>query len=365
MSPVTLLLFVYVSLFTSEKFTVVEDLSDRWKVSSDEGFETVHASEASGLSTLYFSFGRDEFAGATLHIQSANPYFIFLNGKISGKYQGVVRFAIDSLARIDSSPAFHFAIHQDRINPRDLRTQILSNQQNATVMDGPRERPYFFFRDFVVVAGLLIVLFFVVISRLNPKLAADYFSPSRVISQRDTDDSQASARLTSGANVQFYVLCSMLVGYYLMITFYNLPSRYALPTYFYATDFWSACLQWFKLTLLILVALLGKIAVIYGLTRLFDMRGLARIHYFNFVRLLLLVFGATTVIQFAYYIGRGSDISVFTVFLGLVVVALTLWVVLAFFKLSGRTGHSLFHLFSYLCATEIIPLLVTAKVLFQ
>lgn len=123
--------------------------------------------------------------------------------------------------------------------------------------------------------------------------------------------------------------------------------------------------QWLKLSAIIFFMFLFKIVIIYSLTRLFGMRGMARFHFFNWIRLLLVVFGAATIILFIYFISRGDSADFFVIFLSLVVIALIGWIVVAFFKLSGRSGHSLFHLFSYLCATEIIPLLITVKVLFQ
>lgn len=365
MSPVILLLYVYASLFDQEKFIVAEDLRDRWMTSAQGEYAPADKDALHGKQTVYFSLGRSEYADGQLRIASHNPYFLFLNGKIAGRFTGSKIFRLDSLRQLDRSPTHTFAIHQERINRRDLVAEVIVAAPTAVARDVPVARPYLFSRDFVVVAGMIIILFFVFISRFNPKLTADYFSPARVISQRDTDDSQASARLTSGANVQFYILCALLLAFYLVIIFHNLPSHYALPAHFQADSFWSMMGQWLKLSSLIFAVLLAKILVVFALTRLFDMRGLARIHYFNFIRVLLLVFGALSVVLFAYYMGRGDSPVVFAVFLVLVVVALILWVVLGFFKLSGRTGHSLFHLFSYLCATEIIPLLVTAKVLLQ
>ena len=95
------------------------------------------------------------------------------------------------------------------------------------------------------------------------------------------------------------------------------------------------------------------------------MRGMARFHFFNWIRLLLVVFGTATIILFMYFISRGDSSDFFVILLFLVIAALIAWIVVAFFKLSGRSEHSMFHLFSYICATEIIPLLITVKVLFQ
>ena len=72
-----------------------------------------------------------------------------------------------------------------------------------------------------------------------------------------------------------------------------------------------------------------------------------------------------TIFLFIYFTVRGDSEDFFEVFLSFVIMASIAWIGVAFFKLSGRSEHSLFHLFSYICATEIIPLLITVKVLFQ
>jgi hypothetical protein len=155
------------------------------------------------------------------------------------------------------------------------------------------------------------------------------------------------------------------MGFYLIIIMHNLPAEYALPLRFQATGFWMILWQWFKLSTIIFYVFLLKIMIIFLLTRLFAMRGMARFHFFNWVRLLLIVFGAAAILLFMYFISRGESPGFFVVFLSFIIITLVVWIVLAFFKLSGRSEHSMFHLFSYICATEIIPLLITVKVLFQ
>jgi hypothetical protein len=157
----------------------------------------------------------------------------------------------------------------------------------------------------------------------------------------------------------------LLIGFYLLIIMKNLPPQYSLPNFFPSSGFWVMGWQWLKISAVIFLALFAKILIIFALTHLFGLRGLARFHFFNWIRLLLLILGAGTIALFMYFISRGERQDYFVIFLFLVVVALAAWIVVAFFKLSGRTGHSMFHLFSYLCATEIIPLLITVKVLFQ
>lgn len=360
------LLLLYTSVLAQEKFTVTKDLRSEWMRFGDGAYQQVGSNSFRGLNTIYLSVDRRTLKGNILRLRSDKRYYVFADGIVVGEFKGEARLSIDSLLGEHHRAACLLAIHQECINERDLVTEIVSPSVPAShVQAEATVRPYWHFRDFVVIAGLIIILFFLIALRLNPKLTADYFSIPRLLSSRESDDSQAAARLTSSANVQFYVLCSLLIGFYLLIVFYNLPPRFALPLRFQASGFWMIWWQWLKLSGIIFLILLLKIFLVFSLTRLFGMWGMARYHFFNWIRLLLLVFGAATTVLFIYFIGRGSRPEFFIMFLSFVVVALIGWIVVAFFKLSGRSGHSMFHLFSYLCGTEIIPMLITVKVLFQ
>ena len=369
MFPRIFLLSVFLSLSSSvlaqEKFTVVKDLRSEWMQYDEEGYQPLTDFPITGLSTIYFNMD-PALSGQLLRLESEERYYVFVNGKIRGEYEGATILNVDTLLRASYGRPAWVAIHQRRINHRDLTTDVVSPHQ--TVRQAQEEsapRPYSHFRDFVVIAGLLIVVLFVVALRLNPKLAADYFSITSIFSSRDADDSPAGARLTGGSNIQFYVLCSLMIGFYLLITLYNLPAQYMLPGRFHASEFGTMWLQWLELSAIVFLALILKIFIIFSLTRLFGMRGMARFHFFNWIRLLLVVLGIATVLLFMYFISRGDRENLYVMFLSLVVVTLIGWIVMAFFKLGGKSGHSMFHLFSYLCATEIIPLLITAKVLFE
>ncbi|MEX1241304.1 MAG: DUF4271 domain-containing protein [Cyclobacteriaceae bacterium] len=365
MLSASFVVFLYSSVFAQEKFTTIKDLNGDWQTYDESGYMALTDIPFTGLHTIYFQLDRGAFPGNFLLLKSDKPFFVFINGKIMAEYQGQVILSIDSISREIDSPSYWIGVHQKDINERDMRTEIISTRLGRAPEDANAARPYSYFRDFVVIAGLTTTLLFLLVFRLHPKLAADYFSVARIFSSREVDDGQTSIRLTSSSNIQFYILCSLLIGLYLLIVFYNLPPKYALPIRFQASGFWMICWQWLKISATVFFILVMKIMIIFSLTRLFGLRGMARFHFFNWIRLLLVIFGTATILLFMYFISRGDRPDIFVFFLSLVVITLIAWIVVAFLKLSGRTGHSMFHLFSYLCATEIIPLLITAKVLFQ
>ena len=359
-----ILSFLHAGVIAQNSLTLV-DLRDKWMTFEEGTYRELGEIPLTGLNTIYLQLDPTTQAGDLIAITSGRPYYLFVNGKVRGEYEGRSQFRVDSLFQSENRAGW-IAIHQERINERDLSTQLVSASVRQPEKDESSIlRPYSHFRDFVVLAGFIIVVLFLVALRLNPRLASDYFSVRSIFSARDVDDSQTSTRLTGGSSVLFYVLCSFLLAFYLLIILNNLPPQYALPIQFHASGFGETWWQWLKLSGLIFISLLAKIFIIFSLTRLFGMRGMARFHFFNWIRLLLVILGVATIILFIYFIGHGAQPGYYVVFLSILVAALMAWVVIAFFKLGGRTGHSMFHLFSYLCATEIIPLLITVKVLFQ
>jgi hypothetical protein len=341
-----------------------KDLRNQWMIFDGTNYQVIDSTSHPKLTTVYIRVNAADYPHSKLAITSGKVFFVFINGKLIGEHRGALTLPLDSLVDVFYSPSLLIAVHQEKINARELGVSIVLPGK-AIVKPPSLEKPDSWFRDFVIAAGLIIMLLFLAVAQLNPKLASDYFSVVKILSLRDADDSQATARLTSTTNVQFYVTCSLLLGYYLLILFHHLPNHYALPVRFQANSFGTAFWQWIKLSSIILAFFLLKITLIFALTRLFGMRGMARVHFFNWVRLMLIVFGSCTVIVFLYFINHGQQTTFFVVFLSLVSVTLIGWALLAFLKLNGKSEHSLFHLFSYICATEIIPLLITVKVLYQ
>ncbi len=343
----------------------VNDLRPQWMRFEEGKYELVKTGEDPG-DVVYFEIETTRFRASHLSINSSKPFFLFINGQVAGEFTGAHLFKMDSLTAAFQASLLMVSIYQRNINPLDLNTSVITSLRVAEVEASAIPlKPATFFRDFVILAGLMIMILLLLVVRINPKLASDYFSVAKIFSLREVEDVQSSTRLGGTSNIPFYLICSLLLGFFMMIVIHHLPGEYELPLYFRGTTFGSSLLLWLKFSLVIMGVFLVRIIMIYGLTRLFGLRGLARIHFFNWVRVLLVVSGVISTILFIYFISRGQNAHVFVVFMSLMIGILTAWVIIVFLKLSGKTEHAMFHLFSYICATEIIPLLITFKVLFH
>jgi hypothetical protein len=367
MRPISITLFLVFSLCACHAitpfFVTKKDLADSWQIYENNQYQKIQA-DSENPTTIYFLVDADKYAGDYLHLQSRDPFVLFVNGKLAR--EGTQLYLnIDSLAHAFRSSQLLLGIHQDELSSGALKTLIKTPVAQNVPEEPTTEKPPTFFRDFVVSAILILLTLLIVTLRLNPKLASDYFSVTKVFSLRETDDGQIYTRINSSTNILFYFFCSLILSFYLMVIFHFVYPIYPLSRHFQGYSFFSSVYNWMELSFIILAIFFFKIILVYGVSRLFGSKDVARIHFFNWVRLLLIVFGVMAVVLFTYFILRGQSIAFHVVLLNLISWCLVFWVAIVFLKLNGRSGFSMFHLFSYICATEIIPLLIIITVLYN
>src|SRR5687768_12630420 len=345
---------------SAEEFRLRKDLSADWMIYADDRYQPF---EGQPVHTIYFTLNASGFPGDYLRVESENALTLFINGKLAGEGQKLL-LNIDSLAREYSSPMV-MGVYRDKTREGKLITQIRSRLP-ATSADGTLEkRKSSSFRDFTIVASLILALLLIVVIRLNPKMASDYFSVTKIFSTYEGEDTQLYSRTTSSVNVLFYVFCSLMLGYYMMIVFQFVHGHYPLALSFQAENFAQAMMHWVKFSAVILVVFFLKIILVYSLALFFGLPGVAGVHFFNWVRLLLVILGFATIILSFYFIARGQSENFFITLFRFLSWTLAGWMILILFKLRGRTERSLFHLFSYICATELIPFLFIIKILYN
>lgn len=351
------------SLSTAKDLAVVTDLQPEWKVFQNDQFVKFDEREK-GVATVYFLVDGNKFPETYLEIRSPEYFALFINGQLVGNKFTELQMSVDSLVNVFKSTTLNVGIHQGKIIDGGLTTVVQSNLGIAAVLeDLPTERTSFF-RDFAITGMLILVVMLIIIIQLNPKLAADYLSFSRIFSMREGDDTQAYSRIASSTNILFYAHCSLMLGYYLMIVFHFLPSYYAAAVSFQAHTFWDAIYLWLQLSVIMMGLFFLKIVLVYSLSFIFGISEIGGIHFFNWVRLLLGVFGVLTLVLFLYFAAHGNNESFYVFLLSAMSWILAGWTLLIILKLHRQLGHSMFHLFSYICATELIPFLVTIKVLY-
>jgi len=357
------LIYLVVSSLHAQSLQVEKDLKQEWLVYEQDQYKPYTGD--GNTNTIYLRIDSREHLNDFIRIRSSESFNILVNGLVCGSGNHF-QLPIDSLAKAHNTTTLLFAINQDDLQPRSIHNTAMLAVSEKSVLDHAIEkREMSSFRDFGISAALLLIVMLLVIIRLNPKLAGDYLSVTRIFSLREGEDAQMYSRIANSTNILFYVYCSLLISYYLIVVFHFVSDFFPIALAFDAESFSGMILQWLKLSSIILGLLFVKIILVFGLSYLFGIHEIPGIHFFNWIRVLVVFFGLLSIVLFIYFIWHGHSHETHTIFLKLLGWIVGGWMILIFFKLSRRANASMFHLFSYICATELIPFLFMIKVLYN
>jgi len=345
--------FLFISAFqagSEKEFQISEDLK-----TFKESVLKENLGENSRAAHLTLDLSQHR--GHYLLIESKKIFYLFINSTFVLKQSGLIRLSADSLRQKYSSSIFLSLYQKNGTNDLSIKWTVL---QPHDELYNPK-RPLLVFSNFILVSSLILIIFFTALFRTNPQLTQDYLNLSKLFYLRDREENQITLRITSSVNLLFYLFCSLLASLALITALYFAHEGLSFLTYPYFTTTGRYLGQWLILALGILGALMVKLAFIALIALLFGWRDVIGVQFFNFVRVLILSLALIAIVSLFCF---SFDIRVnYFILLKAGCILMLMGAGLLYFKLQVRTTFRSFHLFSYLCATEIFPLMILVKVL--
>ncbi len=323
-----------------KEFQVIEDLRPRMKV-----FNNPEA--------RHLAINLTQKPGSYLRINSEESFYLFINSTFAARSHSLLLKA-DSLKEKYPNVIF-LSVYQKNID--DLEIQWVSHAVHNEFYN-PR-RPVDSFSNFILIASMLLVIFFTALLRTNPQLTLDYLDVIKLFSFRESEDGLIALRITSSVNLLFYFFASMTISLVLITASHFTTDDFSNSTGVGSIN--SISWRWLVLSVGIFMLLLLKLGLAAALAKLFDWKDIAGYQFFYFVRMLVLSLALFAIISVA-----GFAFGIQVNFIKLIeagCVLLLLGAVLLYFKLLARAPFRSFHLFSYLCVSEIFPLVILIKVL--
>lgn len=332
----------------SQNWLIKSDLTDSLKLY--ESGKWVAADEQETKS-VWLLLSANRYHGDYLFIRSNEPLHVFAEGKLLASEKKQVQWPIDSLAALFNKTIIRVNVYCPQGIHSGLRVYV------ATPLPVPAEvnlnyRLGEYYHDFLLVALLITCMLLLVMLKVNKLLVLSYLDIPALLSFRESEDHPMYNRVTNTTNI----LLLLLVGFIFSVLQIQPGEEANLSNLWYLS---------FTGTLTICAALATKGVLIFLFSSLFQIHSLKGLQYIGFVRFLLtcgLVFLAIRV---------GWTFMFPSLSLNLVmnrwliwIIGLT-WLVLIGGKLRFQTRFSSIHLFSYLCATEIGPLLLTATTIWK
>ncbi len=341
---------------------VVKDFRTEWMEFTGADYQRADAFGHKNLHTIYFGINALDFKGQYLFVRGIEEWDMFINGRLL--YTGHQRvFEVDSLSQLYSKELF-VGIHTNG-ELGDLSTIIVYPMLYHEGSGGElRPRPPGFFRNYAILATALLTLFLLVLFRTNPQLTLDYFSFAKIFSVQERNETLLASRITSSVNLLFYLFCALLTGFLLSSVFYFAGAYLPASRFIGINSFAGSFVVWGKLSMYILLLLTSKLIVVLLFSSLFNFRETVSFQFFNFLRFVLFTAVMMSILTLIYFVFKGSQALFYKQLILLALALLSAGSVMVLIKLLARAPFSFFHLFSYLCASEIIPLVIIIKIFF-
>lgn len=340
---------------------VVKELKSSWLQFADE-YQSIGTSSLTGIYTIYFHVDGAAFKGQYLFIKNTEEVNLFVNGKLISNGKKIT-LSIDSLSRLYSSKLF-FGVYSEK-EVHLLTTQIISSNSSLELNSqeiSPRAPT--FFRDYAIIVSSALLIFLLVLFKTNPQLTLDYFSFTKIFSVQERNENLLVSRITSSANLLFYLFCALLTGFLLSAVFYFAGSFFLVAKSIEIQSLGQSFLIWLRLSLFILLLLTSKLIIVLFFSLVFKFRETVSFQFFNFLRFVLFTAVVMMLLSLGYFIFKGEQPVFYERLIILALVLLSAGSIMVLIKLLARADFSFFHLFSYLCVSEIIPLVIIIKIFF-
>jgi hypothetical protein len=294
-------------------------------------------------------------------VVTEKSYLFYGTNLIATLPAGITNFKIDSLRNAVRDGQPFITIYGNKLLPKlitEVRTQPLTLDKVSPY------QPIKFaneFSNFFYLCTTLIFLFFIILKTRFSELADQYLLFQRAFRVKTIDELIYKIPYLRTPNILFIAFISLMLGFVILSFMYFYPEQILfLGIHPGVATFWILILNWVEISGLILILTVSKYFLTIAMSSLFSLN-IANIHFASSQRLLwsfsfILMF--LTLIQY-FLIGLVPlAIYLLIILLGIMIIQMILYL-----KLSLVTTHTLLYIIVYLCATEIIPLVILYKIL--
>lgn len=333
------------------------DLKPRWSFGSSDANRFDPRSDRPPES-IFFHIDPALFAHGRLAIAGAPVEAVWINGWLASGYRGWSG-ALDSLGNTEEAVVCISVLfkpgQQDQV-----QTYVI--QPTGPEVEPPRRNSAL--RDFVFTAVSLLAILWSVLSLVQSRLAVDYLAFHKAFALRESEDRLQRSRMGGGGNLPFYLFTALVVSFLLLLAFHHSGESFAISGGFRVSGVGQGLLSWATLFTGVVIFIAGKLALVSLLGILFDVWEFSVVQLFSFVQVLLGVAVVGLLAMVLYFAAHGANPEIYRncILAGWVVLAV--WMAALFIRLLRQRLGRPFYLFSYLCATEIIPLLITLGVVY-
>lgn len=337
-----------------------------WEVYDEEAKHYVPFFKNPNTNLIRFELNFNKYKGSELKLQLAKGYFIWIENELvyHSANEGLVFLNLDSLQSVYDKAKVYMKIYSLRFSEQKISTVIVDREKRNYATS-----KYQFIEtrinrnrtDLFIVISIITLSLIALFRSFNYRLFQEYFSLSRSLQLRQNFDLIAAHSPMAWPNIGFILFYAILVGNAIMnIGLFQNDIYIGFPTETFSDN---GVVVGLKAIGYCFVFMLLKLLLISVSSELFKIRKARLLHFFTYFRLSLII--AIMVFSFSmlYGIFEGYlTANGWSLIQGMVGLAWFGRLILIFFVLNKIYTFRKLHLFSYLCSTELIPLLLFLKI---
>lgn len=357
-------------------YQTIEDLEESWQVYDADYksyipyLQRVHGN----TEALHLQLNLNNYKGYRLLIQTPKPVYLFIQAQLNRKLTGgqTLILHIDSLRKIYPQPTVLLSFYNQlghSTKPSVSIINYIERSSGNTIQEvsvlplKPREQSGL--EDFSIVAAILITALFAFLWNYHPNAFRSYYNIKPLFSLSIKEDTVLVSRPLSRLSMLFILNHSLLLSFlYILIqksSGKQLLNDYVLQT---ASSFGELFYYFSLLSLSIFILIIAKYFFLYFLGSLFNLSNVIHIHFYKYLLFSRLFYSVIVPILFVIYLSFPLAISTASQQVIYIIIAFNfIRLLIINFALNKLTSVKNLYLFSYLCATELTPLLIGIKVL--
>ncbi len=217
-------------------------------------------------------------------------------------------------------------------------------------------------KEFFFIAIVILLLFIAVFRLLFPSIFGIFWNPAGIFAFEDLWESVGFSKIYSAELLFYLIVINLGVGLMVLLGIHLFEVE--LFGLLFEKDIETMVYLWLVISLVLTLLTFFKFLWLGIHTFIFDLHKVALPHFFYLLKVsgfgLLMVLGLTVVFYANQLIPGAIDMAIlYYSFLGvysLGIIGLSIW-------MYKKNGFNNYHLFSYLCTSELIPFLVICKLL--
>lgn len=357
-------LFVVSSTFASD--LELRNLRWDWEVYDEDSDHFVPFYKQPNTQSVRFDLDLNKYRKAYLKLVLPEGYFIWIHGELVGasSVDMAKLFSLDSLYDVYDKGHLYVELYSKAFRASDVSTTIVNMETDDQVSAEstsifPRKNHKEF--DLFIIISVLTMSLIAIFRAFNFRLFTEYFSLAKSVQVRQNFDLITAHAPVAWPNIAFIIFYAVLVGNCAMnLSLFQLDESIAQPFYLSSTNSVSLGLT---ITIYCFVFMLAKVLLVSLGAELFKLKKIKSTHFFTYFRQSLIM----AILAFSFSVINGVFggklvNNYWNIIQLLVAIAWIGRMILIFFVLNKIYTFRKLHLFSYLCSSELIPLLLFFKI---